>query len=43
MRHRKIQLAFALPFEERSGRFRAAAPVKTQQDVSGLVGAPFMY
>jgi hypothetical protein len=32
-RHRKIQLALALPFEERLGRVRAAAPVKTQQDV----------
>src|SRR5262249_5885274 len=33
MRHRKIQLALALPFEERPGCVRAAAPVKTQQDV----------
>src|SRR5215467_6059122 len=32
-RHRKIQLALALPFEERPGCVRAAAPVKTQQDV----------
>ena len=32
-RHRKIQLALGLSFEERPGRVRAAAPVKTQQDV----------
>src|SRR6266436_3711176 len=32
-RHRKIQLALGLSFEERPGRVRAAAPVKTQQNV----------
>src|SRR5215471_18533347 len=32
-RYRKIQLALTLPCEERLGRVRAAAPVKTQQDV----------
>ena len=32
-RHGKIQLALGLSFEERPGGVRAAAPVKTQQDV----------
>jgi hypothetical protein len=32
-RHRKIQLALALPFEERPGRIRAAASEKTKQNV----------
>src|SRR5713101_4185285 len=32
-RHRKIQLALGLSFEERPGRVGAAAPVKTQQNV----------